>query len=120
MGEMWAQWPARGRVGVSRAKATEGQHVFVVTDSADEHWIVLCEYPAERFSVFGIPASGDNYPTADEDVAQLLRDWAVEWLPPGPSEEEIEQRVFDIRRDIDRTDRRRASPWWRWWWRVRL
>lgn len=113
MGLDWATWPPLGLLGVSRSPATGGQHVYIVADSVDEYWIVLCEHPAANFVLGDCPMSDDNYFISDEDVRIAVHDWAIEWLPSGPEEEALERALFGMRNQVERA-RRRRSRWSKW------
>lgn len=83
----YSDWPQYGRVGVSQSGPSKGQHIFLAPDTAPERWLLFLEHPADRFSFGEALMTGDNYPISDSDVNFMIEYWGVEWLSPGPQEE---------------------------------
>mgnify|MGYP001358352400 FL=1 len=111
------EWPRFGRVGVSRAQETFGQHVFVVADSLPGRWIVLLQDPAGNFKFYNSKMTNDNYFSRDEDVETALCLWSIEWIPIE-DEDAIERDLFGMRSTIVAADgrasrrRRRLRDLW--------
>lgn len=109
MNDELQDWPILGRLGVSRAPATYGQHVYVVAENVDGYWTLLCEHPASNFMLWHNVMSDDNYFNRDEDTLAAITAWQVEWLPEGPEEAELERRIFDYRSQVVAAMR---PKWW--------
>lgn len=101
-------WPALGRVGVATAGTAAGLRVYLIAEHVPGHWVVLLEHPVSAFPFGGETVlAEENYFISDDDVHFAVDLWGVEWLPPGPEEERVEEQVFGYRAEVRRARRRR-------------
>lgn len=99
-----------GWLGVATADRLAGRLVYLYPDLAPDLWVLVLEGRPADFAVDGYRFGNDNPIYGTERVEGLLSAWSIEWLS-GEAEEVLEQRFFDIRATLVKSDGG-ASPWY--------
>ncbi len=84
-------WGRQGRIGRVTSGPWAGRLLFVYPDTMIEWWTLVVDPPP----VAGVP--GDMYFKGNDEVASLLDEWGVEWLPRDSDEVELERARFGWR-----------------------
>lgn len=84
-------WSPHGRIARAQAGPWAGRLVFLAPDSRSPWWLVVIDPPP----VDGV--SGDYYADEEGLADRLTQEWALDWLPRGEEEAELERARFGWR-----------------------
>ncbi len=84
-------WGSQGRVGVITAGELSGRNIFVYPDTLEDWWTIVVE-PSPY-----VGRSGEDHTHGSFQAAAILDPLAIEWLPQGEAEAQVEREFFGRR-----------------------
>lgn len=107
---MKGDWPSGGRVGRCTAGTAAGSYILLWRENYGEWWTFYLSEPTHDTGEI------DGYVNGDSAMAELIRDWGVEWLPAN-EDTVVEREVFGARAQAEASRRRRHRLRWLRPWR---